>query len=34
MIDLKIAFDKKIIKDPLCNEFYYNIKRMQSIKLK
>jgi nucleoside-diphosphate-sugar epimerase len=34
MIDLKNAFDKKIFKNPLSNEFYYNIKRMQSIKLK
>jgi nucleoside-diphosphate-sugar epimerase len=34
MIDLKNAFEKKIIKNPLNNEFYYNIKRMQSIKLK
>jgi len=34
MIDLKNAFDKKIIKNPLSDEFYYNIKRMQSIKLK
>lgn len=32
--DLKSAFDKKLIKNPLNNEMYYNIKRMQSYQLK
>lgn len=32
--DLKKAFDKKIYKDPLNNQLYVNIKRMQQIKLK
>ena len=32
--DLKIAFDEKKLKNPLNNEFYFNIKRMQSINLK
>ncbi len=32
--DLKRAFDEKKLKNPLNNEFYFNIKRMQSINLK
>ena len=32
--DLKKAFDEKKLKNPLNNEFYFNIKRMQSINLK
>ena len=32
--DLKKAFKKKIYKDPLNNQFYFNIKRMQKIGLK
>ena len=32
--DLKNAFNKKKLINPLTNEFYFNIKRMQSIKLK
>tara|TARA_B100000989_G_C19521276_1_gene464279 strand:+ start:648 stop:1637 length:990 start_codon:yes stop_codon:yes gene_type:complete len=31
--DLKNCFEKKILSDPLNNEFYFNIKRMNSIKL-
>ena len=31
--DLKEAFDKKILNDTLTDEKYFNIKRMQSIKL-
>lgn len=32
--DLTDAFKKKILKDPLNNDLYFNIKRMQSYKLK
>ena len=32
--DLKEAFDKKILKNTLNNEMFFNIKRMNSIKLK
>jgi len=32
--DLLIAFDKNYFKDPVNNEMYFNIKRMNSIKLK
>lgn len=32
--DLKIAFENKTLSDTLSNEFYFNIKRMQSISLK
>jgi nucleoside-diphosphate-sugar epimerase len=32
--DLKNAFEKKILSDCLINENYFNIKKMQSIKLK
>lgn len=31
--DLKVAFDKGLLPDSLENEFYFNIKRMQSIDL-
>lgn len=31
--DLKAAFDKKLVNDPLTNEVYYNIKQMQGIGL-
>ena len=31
--DLKSAFDNNHLKDPLNNEFYYNIKRMNAIQL-
>lgn len=31
--DLKIIFDKKILKNPLENEYYFNIKRMKNISL-
>ena len=31
--DLKIAFDKKILTNPLENEYYFNIKRMKNISL-
>lgn len=31
--DLKDAFEKKLFSDPLENEMYFNIKRMQSIEL-
>jgi len=31
--DLKVAFDKKILKDTLSNENYFNIKKMLNIKL-
>ena len=31
--DLKIAFEKKLLTDTFNNEFFFNIKRMQSIKL-
>lgn len=34
VIDLREAFKKNILKDPLNNEMYFNIKRMKSIKLK
>lgn len=34
ILDLKKAFRKKIYKDPLNNQFYFNIKRMQKIGLK
>ena len=33
VLDLKNAFDKKIFNDPLNNENYFNVKKMQSIKL-
>ena len=33
-IDLQEAFDKKILKDTLNDEMFFNIKRMNSIKLK
>ncbi len=32
--DLKTAFEKKLLKSPLDNEMYYNIKRMNNLKLK
>ncbi len=32
--DLKKAFEKNLLIDPLNNEYYFNIKRMKSIKLK
>jgi nucleoside-diphosphate-sugar epimerase len=32
--DLKHAFEKKLLSDCLINENYFNIKKMQSIKLK
>ena len=32
--DLRDAFKNNILKEPLSNEMYFNIKRMQSIKLK
>ena len=32
--DLKAAFDAGKIKDPMSNELYYNIKRMQRLNLK
>jgi nucleoside-diphosphate-sugar epimerase len=32
--DLKAAFDAGKVKDPLTNSFYYNIKRMQEVRLK
>jgi nucleoside-diphosphate-sugar epimerase len=32
--DLKKAFDQKKFKNPLDNEYYFNIKRMNSIRLK
>ena len=31
--DLHEAFNKKLFKDPLSNEMYFNIKRMKSINL-
>ena len=31
--DLVSAFERKVFVDPLKNEMYFNIKRMQSIKL-
>ena len=31
--DIKRAFEKKLFKDPLSNEMYFNIKRMKSINL-
>jgi len=34
MVDLKDAFKNNKIVNPFSNEFYYNIKRMQSINLK
>jgi nucleoside-diphosphate-sugar epimerase len=34
VIDMREAFKKKMFKDPLSNEMYFNIKRMQSINLK
>ena len=33
IIDLVNAFEKKILKDPMNNNYYYNIKRMQNINL-
>ena len=32
--DLKIAFDKKLLTNTLLDEKYFNIKRMNNIKLK
>lgn len=32
--DLKNAFDKGLLPDPLTNQMYFNIKRMQNIELK
>ena len=32
--DLKDAFDKKILNETLTNEKYFNIKRMNNLKLK
>ena len=32
--DLAIAFKRGTFKDPLKNELFYNIKRMQSLKIK
>ena len=32
--DLLKAFKNKLLNDPLNNEFYFNIKRMNSLKLK
>ncbi|NBU98385.1 MAG: NAD-dependent epimerase/dehydratase family protein [Spirochaetia bacterium] len=32
--DLKVAFEKGLLKDTLTNEYYFNIKRMQSVQLK
>jgi nucleoside-diphosphate-sugar epimerase len=32
--DLKIAFEKKVLINPLTNDNYFNIKKMQSIDLK
>ena len=34
VVDLKLAFDKKILTDPLSNIKYYNIKLMNEINLK
>jgi len=34
VVDLKDALDRKKLKDPMSNEMYFNIKRMQSIDLK
>ena len=34
VIDLKIAFEKNLFTDPLNNIEYFNIKKMQNIKLK
>lgn len=31
--DLRLAFDKKLLTNPLENEFYFNIKRMKNISL-
>ena len=31
--DLKVAFDNKVLLNPLENEFYFNIKRMKNISL-
>jgi nucleoside-diphosphate-sugar epimerase len=31
--DLRDCFDKNVLTNPLTNEFYFNIKRMNSIKL-
>ncbi len=33
ILDLKAAFDKKLVTDPFSNESYYNIKQMQQIGL-
>ena len=33
VVDIKRAFEKKLFKDPLSNEMYFNIKRMKSINL-
>ena len=32
--DLKVVFEKKLLKNTLSNEYYFNIKRMQNINLK
>ena len=32
--ELKLAFIKRKLKNPLSNEYYFNIKRMQSVNLK
>ena len=34
IVDLKKAFDKKLLIDSLNNEMYFNIKRMNNINLK
>ena len=34
VLDLKNAFEKKLLTNTFNNEFFYNIKRMNSIKLK
>ena len=33
VLDLKNAFDKGLLKNTLTNEMYFNIKRMNNIKL-
>ena len=33
VLDLKSAFEKKLLTNTFDNEFFYNIKRMNSIKL-
>ena len=34
VLELKQAFEKGLLKDPLNNSMYYNIKRMKEINLK